>query len=74
MFCREDSWTYRNFCATSFSASNPPVVLITNWIGRPVAPGGGWKATRKGDLLCMLVLLKLAHQEIEWVNPMGNAA
>jgi hypothetical protein len=27
MFCREDSWTYRNFCATSFSASNPPVVL-----------------------------------------------
>ena len=37
----------RNFCATSFSGSNGPVVLITNWIGRPVEPGsgGGWKAT-----------------------------
>ena len=37
----------RNSCATSFSGSNGSVVLITNWIGRPLEPGsgGGWKAT-----------------------------
>src|SRR4029450_10625699 len=45
----------RNFCATSFSGSNGPGVVITNWMGRRVGAGGGGATDRgagdAGELL-----------------------